>query len=136
MLGRCQGSTLTRLCCLPMATPLRTVPLEEMSMILAQYLWCHGTRYVRHARGWYAYDVRTVRGASGQAALRLVYSTQEDGTRDRYYSAEALRDVRVSLAQYWPSSLVPDGRTVQCDPLMCGRSTCSSHPLARPMTCD
>ena len=33
-------------------------------------LWCHGTWYVRHARGWYAYPVRTVRGASGQAALR------------------------------------------------------------------
>eukprot|EP00964_Phaeocystis_antarctica_P132605 scaffold96728_cov67-Phaeocystis_antarctica.AAC.1 len=29
-------------------------------------LWCHGTRYVRHARGWYAYRVRTVRGASGK----------------------------------------------------------------------
>ena len=31
----------------------------------------HGTRYVRHARGRYAYSVRTARGASGQAALRL-----------------------------------------------------------------
>ena len=48
--------------CLPMATPLRHVPLDEMSMI---------------------------------------------------------------FAQYWPSSLVPEGRTVQCEPLMCGRSTCS-----------
>ena len=24
-------------------------------------LWCHGMRYVRHARGWYAYGVRAVR---------------------------------------------------------------------------
>ena len=28
-------------------------------------LGCHGTRYVRCARGWYAHPVRTVRGASG-----------------------------------------------------------------------
>ncbi len=35
-------------------------------------LWCHGMRYVRHARGWYAYGVRAVR-TSGQAALRLRY---------------------------------------------------------------
>eukprot|EP00964_Phaeocystis_antarctica_P124216 scaffold87898_cov68-Phaeocystis_antarctica.AAC.2 len=40
-------------------------------------LGCHGTRYVRHARGWYAYGVRTVRGAQGQAALRL--STEAPG---------------------------------------------------------
>ena len=33
-------------------------------------LGCHGTRFARHARGWYAYGVRTVRGAQGQAALR------------------------------------------------------------------
>ena len=28
-------------------------------------LGCHGTRYARHARGWYAYGLRTVRGALG-----------------------------------------------------------------------
>ena len=28
-------------------------------------LGCHGTRYVPNARGWYAYPVRTVRGALG-----------------------------------------------------------------------
>ena len=28
-------------------------------------LGCHGTRYVRYGRGWYAYPVRTVRGALG-----------------------------------------------------------------------
>ena len=38
--------------------------------ILERDLRCHGTRYVRHGRGWYAYGVRTVRGTSGKAALR------------------------------------------------------------------
>ena len=37
------------------------------------------TRYVRHARGWYAYGVRTVRGASRQAALCLWYVQHAGG---------------------------------------------------------
>eukprot|EP00964_Phaeocystis_antarctica_P007213 scaffold3918_cov66-Phaeocystis_antarctica.AAC.1 len=60
-------------------------------------LWCHGTRYVRHARGWYAYRVRTVRawGPQEQAALRLRYhGTREAGTR----IVRRLRDVPESLA--------------------------------------
>ena len=31
--------------------------------VLSIGLWCHGTRYVRHARDWYSYSVRTVCGA-------------------------------------------------------------------------
>ena len=31
----------------------------------ASHLGCHGTRYVRYGRGWYAYPVRTVHGALG-----------------------------------------------------------------------
>ena len=39
----------------------------------------HGTRYVRHARGWYANRAPTVRGAPGQAALRLRYVQRAGG---------------------------------------------------------
>ena len=41
-----------------------------------------GTRYVRHARGWYMYGVRTVLAPSpppGQAALRLQYARHKGG---------------------------------------------------------
>ena len=34
-------------------------------IVLLRDLGCHGTRYVRYGRGWYAYPVRTVRGALG-----------------------------------------------------------------------
>eukprot|EP00964_Phaeocystis_antarctica_P128909 scaffold92731_cov66-Phaeocystis_antarctica.AAC.1 len=58
-----------------------------------QRLRCHGTRYVRHTRGRYAYGARTVRGARGAscpappvrtARRRLVrvartYSTEAPG---------------------------------------------------------
>ena len=40
-------------------------------------LWCDGTRYVRHARGWHAYSVRTVLPSG-------TYSTQEAGTCSSY----------------------------------------------------
>ena len=36
-------------------------------------------RHVRHARGWYAYPVRTVRGGPGPAALRLWYVQHAGG---------------------------------------------------------
>ena len=45
----------------------------------------HGTRYVRQARGWYAYGVRTVREAQGKLPCASgTYSTQEAGTRSSY----------------------------------------------------
>ena len=37
----------------------------EANLRSVQGLECHGARHVRHARGWYAYGVRTVRGALG-----------------------------------------------------------------------
>ena len=39
----------------------------------------HGTRYVRQGRGGYAYPVRTVRGALGQAALCRWYIPNAGG---------------------------------------------------------
>ena len=42
----------------------------------------HGTRYVRHARGWYAYGVRTV--AHQLPCASGTYSTREAGTRTPY----------------------------------------------------
>ena len=39
----------------------------------------HGTRYVPNARGWYAYPVRRVRRALGQATLRLWYVPSAGG---------------------------------------------------------
>ena len=42
-------------------------------------LGCHGTLYVPNARGWYAYPVRTVRGALGQAALCVRYVPNAGG---------------------------------------------------------
>ena len=49
---------------------------------LTQGLCCHGTRYVRHARGWYAYGVRTV--AHQLPCASGAYGTQEAGTRSPY----------------------------------------------------
>ena len=45
-------------------------------------LWCHGTRYVRHTRGRYAYSVRTV--GHWMPCAAGTYSTQETGTRSPY----------------------------------------------------
>ena len=45
-------------------------------------LGCHGTRYVRYARGWYVYDVRTV--AHQLPCASGTYATQEAGTRSLY----------------------------------------------------
>ena len=53
--------------------------------VVVEHLWCHGTWYVRHARGWYVYGVRTVRGAQGKLlSASDTYSTQEAGTRSPY----------------------------------------------------
>ena len=50
-----------------------------VSALRCARLGCHGTLYVPNARGWYAYPVRTVRGALGQAALRLRYVPNAGG---------------------------------------------------------
>eukprot|EP00964_Phaeocystis_antarctica_P080809 scaffold50486_cov76-Phaeocystis_antarctica.AAC.4 len=63
----------------PTFTPPRS-PLSQSRKMVSdcRFMTCvvpqYGTWYVRHARGWHAYPVRTVRGASGQAALRRSYS--------------------------------------------------------------
>ena len=49
--------------CLP-ALAVAQLRLRAASLSAAS-LGCHGTRYVPNARGWYAYPVRTVRGALG-----------------------------------------------------------------------
>ena len=60
----------------------------------------HGTRYVRQGRGGLGYPVRTVRGALGQAALRLQYVPNARG----WYASPVRtpwrrRGVRVSSAR-------------------------------------
>ena len=52
---------------------------------------CHRTRYVRHARGWYAYGVRTVRGALGAScpATSIRTAHRRPACVARTYSAEA-----------------------------------------------
>ena len=82
-------------------------------------LGCHGTRYVPYDRGWYAYPVRTVRGALGAShpappvrtqRARLVrvartYPTEAPG-RTRQLSAELVLGRGVLLAQVRPLDLV------------------------------
>ena len=48
---------------------------EWLAWLHVRHLWCHGTRYVRHAP-WYAYGVRAVCRALVQAALRVRYVQQ------------------------------------------------------------
>ena len=59
--------------------PRRLVALEPLP--LSGGLWCHGTRYVRHTRGWYAYGVRTV---AQQLPCASGAYAQEAGTRRLY----------------------------------------------------
>eukprot|EP00964_Phaeocystis_antarctica_P045653 scaffold26291_cov57-Phaeocystis_antarctica.AAC.5 len=59
-------------------------------------LSCHGTRYVRHARGWYVCPVRKVRGASGQAALCLRYVQHAGGWYARPVPVNTDRDCWVA----------------------------------------
>ena len=48
-------------------------------------LWRHSMRYVRHGRGWYAYDARTVVPSQGKLPCASgTYGTQEAGTRTLY----------------------------------------------------
>ena len=61
----------------------RHVPAAHVSVRrLCAGLGCHGTRYVRHARGWYAYGVRTV--AQQLPCASGKYATQKAGTRSLY----------------------------------------------------
>ena len=52
----------------------------------ASHLGCHGTRYVRYGRGWYAYPVRTgTRGPGGKPPCASgTYPTREAGMRSLY----------------------------------------------------
>ena len=42
----------------PCVTRTGTVVVSFNAQGRPTCVWCHGTRYVRHARGWYAYGVR------------------------------------------------------------------------------
>ena len=73
------------------ASPFLSVSFQALASALMAFssshpgsLGCHGTRYVRHARGWCAYG-----RAPGQAALRLWYVRYAGGWYARTYSTEA-----------------------------------------------
>ena len=55
------------------------IPAASCTTVASPDLGCHSTLYVPNARGWYVYPVRTVRGAWGQAALRLRYVPNAGG---------------------------------------------------------
>jgi hypothetical protein len=91
---------------------------------MTECLGCHGTRYVRHARGWYACPVRAVRGALGASRPaptvrtlrgRLVrvartYPTEAPG-RTRQLSRVLLEQLRVGGEDEGGDALkdLPDG---------------------------
>ena len=69
-------------------------------------LWCHGTRYVRHGLGWYAYGVRTVSGALEASCPEHPVPIARRGLvrGARTYSTEALgRTCKLSSAPSTPS---------------------------------
>ena len=49
---------------------------HDVHRVDAQDLGCQGTRCVRYGRGWYAYPVRTVRGALGASGPAPPVRTQ------------------------------------------------------------
>ena len=77
------------------------------------------TRYVRHARGGYAYSVRTVERELRELPCAAgTYSTQEAGTRSPYSTVRRLEDVRVNPGwdvQTEHELHVARGRAVTCD---------------------
>ena len=63
-----------------MSSVMSTLLFELTAQVSATCGAAHGTRYVRHARGWYAYPVRTVREGRGKLPCASgTYSTQEAG---------------------------------------------------------
>ena len=64
---------------------------------LGLHLWCHGTRYVRHARGWCAYGVRPWRNSCPVPQVRTLRRRLVRVART--YSTEAPgRTVSIGLA--------------------------------------
>ena len=70
----------------------------------AEHLECHGSRYVRYCRGWYAYPVRTVREALGASqrgrlvSVACTYPTEAPG-RTRQLSRSRARPAPRSSAR-------------------------------------
>ena len=85
---------------------------------MCPHLGCHGARYVRYARGWYAYPVRTVRGALGAGRPAPSVRTQRGRLVRvaRTYPTEApgrasqLRSARSAAARTSSSSLASSHR--------------------------
>ena len=74
---------------------------EWLAWLHVRHLWCHGTRYVRHAP-WYAYGVRAVCRALVQAALRVRYVQQRRRLTHPFpiRTARKNRDVGVSSVRH------------------------------------
>ena len=75
----------TRLTQSALSTKAAQLPLASSSSCDCRPVVHHtvrGTRYVRHARGWYAYSARTV--AHQLPCASGAYSAQEAGTRSPY----------------------------------------------------
>ena len=87
--------------------------VEELHQLVAradgqiELLRCHGTRYVRHARGWCAYGARTVAPRPTQAALSLgTHSVQEAGMRSPYVRYGGSWEARVNTGHSLRSSVL------------------------------
>eukprot|EP00964_Phaeocystis_antarctica_P126097 scaffold89827_cov54-Phaeocystis_antarctica.AAC.3 len=68
-------------------------------------LWCHGTRYVRHGRGWYAYGVRTAvlaPGASCPVPLPVRTVRRPRGARVSLGSCRCVSSVCPTLSASTP----------------------------------
>ena len=66
----------------PVDLPVKYQRHQQRLHLGRRHLWCHATRYVRHARGGYAYGVRTVGQQLPCAAG--TYSTREAGAWSPY----------------------------------------------------
>ena len=65
------------------------------------HLRCHGTRYVQHTRGWYAYGARSV--ARQLPCAAGTYATQATSTRSpyvQYCTSEPARTGTAPRSQY------------------------------------
>ena len=93
-----QAVELRRLC---HARDLQRLVRPEARSLCRQHLWCHGTRYARHTRGWYAYGVRAVVQQLPVPQVRTLrrrpvrvactYSTEAPGRTGQHSSAPSFR---------------------------------------------
>ena len=107
-------------------------------------LGCHGTRYVRYARGGYAYPVRTVRGAlaasrpappvrTQRVRVAYTYATEAPGSTRQLSAATARKTTSQARADSSVNSsifLSPAQRGVAGTPW--AKSPTHAHPNPNP----